>query len=127
MGGQRQLGQPHVAGRHHVLGQSPAHELAQLAVVRPRTLAGDGIGDELEIAPGAADAEHGTRVDRRVGVQRGDDLGGLDPKAAQAQLVVSPAEEVKLAVRPHGDTIAGAVPPSPGVLYEALGGQVVAV
>jgi hypothetical protein len=55
MGGQRQLGEPHVAGRHHVLGQSRIHELTQLGVARAVAVlvaGGDGKGDKFEVAPG---------------------------------------------------------------------------
>ena len=51
------------------------------------------------------------------------DLAQLDPEAADLDLVVEPAEELEVAVRPLARQVAGAVEPRAGRLAERVGDE----
>ena len=66
---------------------------------------------------------------RRVAGEQGLDLPGLDPEAADLDLLVDAAEELDAAVRQVARQVARAIEPRPGLTavwigHEALGGQV---
>jgi hypothetical protein len=129
VGGQRQGGQRHERGRHHVFRQRAEQEGTQVGgggdlLLRPRR--------EERRQPhvaGRVDAGgHHRRRDRGMADQRRLDLPRLDAEAAHLELLVGPPQVLQLAVRAAAGEVARAVEPRARVSgkwvgHEPLGGQ----
>ncbi len=88
--GQRQRGQHHEGGRHHVVGKHLAKVLAQSVRRLDGAGTGDQVADEPDVVARAADRYHGLR-DVVLAPQRRFDLAALYPVAADLDLPVRAA------------------------------------
>ena len=119
VGGQRQRRHRYQHGRDHVVGQRPGQFGADGGRVGPAGEVGDQPGAAGRV-PGDGDHRVGHAGD---GAQRGLDLAGLDPVAADLDLVVDPLEELQLPVRPVHHPVAGAVHPGAGLVRVRVGDE----
>ncbi len=110
VGGQRQGVQPGVVGRDHVVGQGGAQVGAQGRGVGPVGAGRDEVGGQLGAGGAGVGGDRGPG-DGGVAGEGGFDFGGLDPVAAEFELVVGAAEELQGVIVAPAGQVAGAVQP----------------
>ena len=124
VGRERQSGQDHEGGRHHVVGQPFAQ--------RPAQSVGPGVAGHIGHQPpvtGFVFARHHHRLaDSRQRPQHLLDLARLDTETANLDLAVQTTEVLQGTVRPPPHPVARAVEPparagAEGVRHEPFGGQ----
>ncbi len=126
-------GEPNECGGDHVVRKRLLEERAEVAVVAgPALLSEDDVGHEPAHASRVLARLHDVLRDGRMALERGFDLGELDPKALDLDLLVLPAQELEGAVRAQAGQIARPVQARlrSGVeraLHEALRGQLGAI
>ncbi len=101
-------------GRDHVLGQRGRRVPPQVRNVDLAALGRDHVGDQALVAGPVLTDDHGGLGERRVAQQRRLDLAGLDPEAAQFELLVGAAQVLQVAVVVPAGQVTGAVHPATG-------------
>ncbi|MEC3979510.1 hypothetical protein QMK34_30050 [Amycolatopsis sp. H20-H5] len=92
-----------------MFGQAGQQERTQLVLGGTPVGVAHDVGEEDPVARSPFVGHHHGGADEGVGGERGLDLAGLDPEAADLDLLVEPAEELEHPVRAHADLVAGAV------------------